>query len=85
MLFLLSSPDFSLYFSPFHFSFARTGLPFTHYPGYKRLFLACDVNDGELRFVGPRPTRVRPKAEDTSGEAFRAGHFLRLTETGNRE
>ena len=26
----------------------------------------------------------RPKAEVTSGEAFRAGHFLRLTETGNR-
>ena len=49
------------------------------YPGYQRFFLACD---GELRFVGHRPTRVPPKAEDTRGEAFRAGHFL--TETGNR-
>ena len=39
---------------------------------YQRFFLACD---GELRFVGRRPTRVRPKAEDTSGEATR---FLRL-------
>ena len=38
-------------------------------------FLACD---GELRFVGHRPTRVRPKAEVTRGEVFRAGHFLRL-------
>ena len=26
----------------------------------------------------------RLQAEDTNGEAFRAGHFLRLTETGNR-
>ena len=34
------------------------------YLGYQRFFLACD---GELRFVGRRPTRVRPKAEDTSG------------------
>ena len=34
------------------------------YPGYQRFFLACD---GELRFVGRRPSRVRPKAEDTSG------------------
>ena len=42
------------------------------YPGYQRIFLACD---GELRFVGRRPTRVRPKAEDTSGEAT---HFLRF-------
>ena len=31
------------------------------YPGYQRFFLACD---GELRFVGRRPTRVRLKAED---------------------
>ena len=38
------------------------------YPGYQRFFLACD---GELRFVGRKPTRVRPKAEDTSGEAAR--------------
>ena len=37
-----------------------------NYPGYQRFFLVCD---GELRFVGRRPTRVRPKAEDTSGEA----------------
>ena len=42
------------------------------YPGYQRFFLACD---GELPFVGRRPTRVRPKAEGTSGEA---AHFLRL-------
>ena len=32
------------------------------YPGYQRFFLACD---GELRFVGRRPKRVRPKAEDS--------------------
>ena len=38
------------------------------YPGYHRFFLACD---GELRFVGRRPTRVRSKPEDTSGEAAR--------------
>ena len=29
-------------------------------------------------FVVRRPTRLRPKAEDTSGEVFRGGHFLRL-------
>ena len=34
------------------------------YPGYQRCFLACD---GELRFVGRKPTRVRPKAEGTRG------------------
>ena len=34
------------------------------YPGYQRFFLACDR---ELRFVGRRRTRVRPKAEGTSG------------------
>ena len=33
--------------------------------GTRVFFLACD---GELRFVGHRPTRVWPKAEDTSGE-----------------
>ena len=33
------------------------------YPRYQRFFLACD---GELRFVGRRPTRVRLKAEDMS-------------------
>ena len=38
------------------------------YPGYQRFFLACV---GELRFVGRRPTRVRPKGEDTRGEAAR--------------
>ena len=43
-------------------------VPKKSYPGYQRFFLACDV---ELRFVGHRPTRVRPKAEDTSGEAAR--------------
>ena len=36
------------------------------YPGSPRFFLACV---GELRFVGRRPTCVRPKAEATSGEA----------------
>ena len=45
-------------------------LVFGEYPektsGYQRFFLACV---GELLFVGRRPTRVRPKAEDTSGEA----------------
>ena len=40
--------------------------PIFLYRGYQRFFLACV---GELRFVGRRPTRVRPKAEDTSGEA----------------
>ena len=53
---------------PTKFRFARH----FDYPGYQRFFLACD---GELRFVGRRPTRVRPKAEDTSGEAT---HFLRF-------
>ena len=43
------------------------------YLGYLRFFLACD---GEPRFVGRRPTRVWPKAEDTSRKD--------LTETGNR-
>ena len=38
------------------------------YPGYQRFFLACV---GEVRFVGRRPTRVRPKAEDMSCEAAR--------------
>ena len=42
--------------------------PIFLYRGYQRFFLACV---GELRFVGRRPTRVRPKAEDTSGEAAR--------------
>ena len=54
---------------------ARSRLPLVRtkfdYPGYERFFLACD---GELRFVGRRPTRVRPKAEDTSGEAT---HFFK--------
>ena len=53
---------------PTKFRFARH----FDYPGYQRFFLACD---GELRFVGRRTTRVRPKAEDTSCEAT---HFLRL-------
>ena len=44
------------------------GSHFTPYPGYQRFFLAYD---GELRFVGRRPIRVR------------AGHFLRLD--GNRK
>ena len=38
------------------------------YPGYQRFFLECD---GELRFVGRRPTRVRLKAEDTRGKAVK--------------
>ena len=38
------------------------------YPGYQRFFLACI---GKVRFVGRRPTRVRPKAEDMSCEAAR--------------
>ena len=46
-----------------------------HYPGYQRFFLACDeeLSPG----VGRRPTCVRPKAEETSGEAARkaAGHL----------
>ena len=42
------------------------------YPGYQRF---CRVCDGELRFVGSRPTHVRPKAEDTRKSE---------TETGNR-
>ena len=44
------------------------------YPGYQRFFLACD---GEFRFVGHRPTRVRPKAEDSRGEAARKNRFSR--------
>ena len=34
-----------------------------NYPGYQGFFLACD---GELRFVGRKPTRLRPKTEDAS-------------------
>ena len=53
--------------------------PILVYPGYQRFFLACV---GELRFVGRRPTRVRPKAgerhERRSREKKRAGHFLIL-------
>ena len=50
------------------------------YVGYQRVFLVCD---GEIRFLSRRPTRVWPKAEDTSGEAarkaaFRAVHPLKL-------
>ena len=41
--------------------------PLSSYPRYQRFFHACE---GELRLVGHRPTRVRPKAEDTSGEDF---------------
>ena len=37
------------------------------YPGYQRFFLAC----------GRGALFRRPQAEDASGEAFRAGHFLR--------
>ena len=32
---------------------------------------------GELRFVDRRPTRVRPKAEDTGGEAARKNLWRR--------
>ena len=53
--------------------------PILVYPGYQRFFLACV---GELRFVGRRPTRVRPKAgerhERRSREKKLAGHFLIL-------
>ena len=42
-------------------------------PWAPEVFSRCDE---ELRFVGRRPTRGRPRAEDTSGED--------LTETGNR-
>ena len=43
------------------------------YPGYQSFFFACDE---ELR----RPQAYQSSAfgEDTSGEAFHAGHFLRL-------
>ena len=44
--------------------------------GYQRFFLA---RDGKLRFVGRRPTRVWPKAEDTSGEAARKNRFSRAS------
>ena len=55
------------------------------YPGYQRFFSRAAGNFG----VGRRPTRLRPTAEATSGEAarktraFRAGHYKDLTETGN--
>ena len=42
--------------------------------GTRRFFLACVR---ELRFVGRRPTRVRPKAEDTGGEAARKNLWRR--------
>ena len=43
------------------------------YPGYERFFLPFD---GELRFVGRRPTRIRRKAEDTSGESGTHGREI---------
>ena len=55
-----------------HILFLMTSVspPGVVYSGYQRFFL---VFDEELS----RPsTRLRPKAEETSGEA--AGHFLRL-------
>ena len=42
--------------------------------GTRGFFLA---RDGELRFVGGRPTRVWRKAQDTSGEAVRKNRFSR--------
>ena len=45
-----------------------------HHLGTRGFFLACDE---ELRFVGHRPTRVRPKAEDTSGQAARKNLWRR--------
>ena len=42
-------------------------------PWVTEVFLACGGN-----------FRCWPKAEATSGEAFRAGHYKDLTETGNR-
>ena len=57
----------------YHWSRQSFGLPVILTTlGTRGFFFACD---GELRFVGRRPTSVRPKAEDTSGEAT---HFLRL-------
>ena len=50
------------------------------YPGYQRFFLAWV---GELRFVGRRPTRVRPKGEDTCGEAARKSLRACLHGVGN--
>ena len=38
--------------------------------GTRGFFLVCD---GELRFVGRRPTRVRPKAELTRAETAQPG------------
>ena len=46
------------------------------YPGNQRFFLTCD---GELHFVGHRPTRVRLKAEDTAALVT-----FQDTETRNR-
>ena len=61
-----------------HILFLTTSVtpPGVVYPGYQRFFLAFDE---ELS----RPsTRLRPKAEETSGEA--AGHFLRGCPRKNR-
>ena len=69
MLFLLSSLDFSLYFSPSHYGASIHTLPWVP-EIVSRVRLGASF--------------CRPKAEVTNGEAFRAGHLLRLTETGNR-
>ena len=50
------------------------------YPRYQRFFLACV---GELRLVGRRSTRVRPKGEDKRGEAARKSLRACLHGVGN--
>ena len=57
--------------------------PGAQYPGYQRLFLACDV---DLRlFVGCRRKRFRPKAEDTSGSRGSLFKTWPKTETGHEK
>ena len=64
MLFLLSSLDFSLYFSPFIF------------PNGASVHTLPWVPEVVSR-VRLGTSFCRPKAEDTSSEAFREGHFLK--------
>ena len=75
MLFLLSSLDFSLYFSPFHLSFARMGLPFTHYPGYQRLFLACDRRGAS--FCGPQVDTCSAEGRRHERRSFSLGSLFK--------
>ena len=60
--FSLGSENETMFSNTLNFLF-----PLSSYPRYQRFFHACE---GELRFVGHRPTRFRPKAEDRSGEDF---------------